>query len=98
MSIPKMPQIRNTSNFGNQFARHLNKEENSMKKQVSIILLIFLSVHGFCQERVVADITKVWEHYLMDFGWRFALGHPFDAQKDFDHGTAYFSYFAKTRY
>ena len=31
----------------------------------------------------------------MDAGWRFALGHPTDPQKDFDHGTGYFSYFAK---
>ena len=28
-------------------------------------------------------------------GWRFAFGHPFDAAKDFNHGTAYFSDFAK---
>ena len=34
----------------------------------------------------------------MDFGWRFALGHAYDAQKDFDHGTGYFSYFAKSGY
>ncbi len=31
----------------------------------------------------------------MDAGWRFALGHPFDTQKDFDHATGYFSYLAK---
>jgi beta-galactosidase len=32
----------------------------------------------------------------MDFGWRFAFGHPYDTQKDFNHGTGFFSYFAKT--
>ncbi len=34
----------------------------------------------------------------MDFGWRFALGHAFNPEKDFDHGTGYFSFFAKTGY
>jgi beta-galactosidase len=38
------------------------------------------------------------ERLSMDLGWRFALGHAFDAEKDFDHGTGYFSYFAKTGY
>ncbi len=38
------------------------------------------------------------ERLLMDVGWRFALGHAFDAEKDFNHGTGYFSYFAKTGY
>ncbi len=38
------------------------------------------------------------EHLLMDTGWRFAFGHPFDPQKDFDHGTAYFSYLTKAGY
>ncbi len=31
----------------------------------------------------------------MDFGWHFALGHSYDAQKDFNNGTSYFSYFTK---
>jgi len=38
------------------------------------------------------------EHLLIDTGWRFALGHPFDTQKDFQNGTSYFSYLAKTGY
>ncbi|WP_457072146.1 beta-galactosidase GalA [Hymenobacter sp. UYAg731] len=38
------------------------------------------------------------EHLLMDFGWRFAYGHPSDAKQDFDNGTGYFSYLAKTGY
>ena len=32
------------------------------------------------------------EKLLMDFGWRFALGHAYDTKKDFDNGTGYFSY------
>lgn len=31
----------------------------------------------------------------MDFGWRFAFGHPYDTKKDFNNGTAYFSYITK---
>lgn len=38
------------------------------------------------------------ERLLMDSGWRFALGHAYDAQRDFDHGTGYFSYMTKTGY
>ncbi|HEX8505305.1 MAG TPA: beta-galactosidase GalA [Hymenobacter sp.] len=34
----------------------------------------------------------------MDFGWRFAFGHPSDAKQDFNNGTGYFSYLAKTGY
>ena len=40
----------------------------------------------------------VRERLLMDSGWRFAFGHPSDAQKDFGTGTGYFSYLAKTGY
>ncbi len=38
------------------------------------------------------------EHILFDPGWRFAFGHPSDPARDFDHGTGYFSYFAKAGY
>ena len=38
------------------------------------------------------------ERLLMDSGWHFAFGHPFDTQKDFNTGTGYFSYLAKTGY
>ena len=34
----------------------------------------------------------------MDTGWRFAFGHPWDASKDFNHATGYFSYLAKASY
>jgi beta-galactosidase len=42
--------------------------------------------------------SSVREHLLMDFGWRFAFGHPYDTKKDFDNGTGYFSYLAKAAY
>jgi beta-galactosidase len=38
------------------------------------------------------------ERLLMDFGWRFAFGHPSDTGKDFGHATGYFSYLAKAGY
>jgi len=38
------------------------------------------------------------EVLLMDFDWLFALGHATDPAKDFNHRTAYFSYFAKAGY
>ena len=40
----------------------------------------------------------VRERLLMDFGWRFALGHAWDTDKDFNHGTGYFSFYTKTGY
>jgi beta-galactosidase len=66
-----------------------------MKTRFLIIIaaLLFLNVSG--QESFSAEIIKGREHLLMDFGWRFALGHACDAEKDFNHGTGYFSYFAK---
>ena len=45
-----------------------------------------------------AAAPAVRERLLMDSGWRFAFGHPSDAQKDFSTGTGYFSYLAKTGY
>ena len=38
------------------------------------------------------------EHLQIDKDWRFAFGHPYDAGKDFNNGTGYFSYFAKASY
>jgi beta-galactosidase len=42
--------------------------------------------------------TPARQHLGMDANWRFALGHPFDTGKDFNHATGYFSYFAKAGY
>ena len=59
---------------------------------------IVLSFFLFMQLSFLAFAQSSREHLLMDSGWRFALGHAYDAQKDFNHGTAYFSYFAKAGY
>ncbi len=61
-----------------------------------MIYSIFLFVLVFYQGKTFAELPKGRERYLMDFGWRFALGHAFDAEKDFNHGTGYFSFFTKT--
>ena len=46
--------------------------------------------------KTAASAPAARERLLMDSGWRFAFGHPTDVKKDFDTGTGYFSYFAKT--
>ena len=50
------------------------------------------------QKTQVANSIRGRERLLMDFGWRFAFGHVYDAKKDFNHGTGYFSYFTKSGY
>jgi beta-galactosidase len=45
-----------------------------------------------------AATSAVRERLLMDSDWHFAFGNPSDAQKDFNTGTSYFSYLAKTGY
>ena len=62
----------------------------------AIIVISFLTaapMAGQTQEQ-----SSPREKLLMDFGWRFALGHAYDIKKDFDNGSGYFSYFAKTGY
>jgi len=46
------------------------------------------------QQQTLVPRTRI----LMDTGWRFAYGHPYDASKDFNHTTGYFSYLAKASY
>ncbi|MDY0905038.1 beta-galactosidase GalA [Pedobacter sp. CFBP9032] len=61
--------------------------------RLSLIIICF-SKFALAQ----AGVEKGREHLLIDTGWRFALGHPFDTGKDFQNGTSYFSYLAKTGY
>ncbi len=74
-----------------------------MKKLLQIFL--FLSVIGsqvFVQSLARAEQSAAAspgrERLLMDFGWRFAFGHAYDTDKDFNHATGFFSYFAKAGY
>jgi beta-galactosidase len=63
-------------------------------RNLLLCLLIFIGLFTKAQP----DNHNKRERYLMDFNWRFAFGHPYDTKKDFDNGTAYFSYFAKAGY
>lgn len=53
------------------------------------LLLLFISYCSLAQNQTVR------EQILIDSNWHFAFGHPYDTDKDFNHGTAYFSYNAK---
>ena len=81
----------------------LQMNKNSMRiiimkpfMKFSILLLLFLMVSSM--QGQTPEESPVREKLLMDFGWRFALGHACDTKKDFDNGSGYFSYFAKTGY
>lgn len=56
-------------------------------------LLCFLLLVTYCS---LAQNGSPREQILIDEGWRFSFGHPYDTDKDFNHGTAYFSYLSKT--
>ncbi|HJT23075.1 MAG TPA: beta-galactosidase GalA [bacterium] len=68
-----------------------------MKMSIRIILPFLWAVLGLVPSALshAAQTAPPREHLLMDFGWRFALGHAADPDKDFGFGKAYFSYFAK---
>lgn len=66
----------------------------SIKVLVTIIGQIIYSHFLVAQE--TTQIPR--ERLLMDFGWKFAFGHPSDTKKDFNNGTGYFSYLAKAGY
>ncbi|MCX7987564.1 MAG: DUF4982 domain-containing protein [Bacteroidales bacterium] len=57
-----------------------------MKKLINILLFVLCGHSLFAQGREIIS---------MDFDWLFALGHATDPAQDFNHRTAYFSYFAK---
>ncbi|MES2775564.1 MAG: beta-galactosidase GalA [Bacteroidota bacterium] len=63
------------------------------KTKIIIGLCLWTTISAMAQSS-----TPGREHLLMDFGWRFAFGHPFDTKKDFNNGTSYFSYLTKAGY
>ena len=69
-------------------------------KNSNKIQFIFLISFGFCLSVFSQSNfnTKQREHVSIDKNWLFAFGHPFDTAKDFNTGTGYFSYLAKTTY
>jgi beta-galactosidase len=64
-------------------------------KQTFLFLTFLLSLNSFISAQTVAPTR---EKIGVDNEWRFALGHAFDAQKDYGNGTGYFSYLAKAGY
>jgi len=70
------------------------------KLNVLLVCVVLSLTSGFAQPQT--DVSKSAfagrEHLLMDFNWRFALGHAANIEKDFYYSTSYFSYFAKTGY
>jgi len=58
------------------------------------IVLFLATIFIFAASVLAGDPLR--ERLLMDFNWRFALGHASDVKKDFDHATGGFSYWAKT--
>lgn len=56
-------------------------------------LLLCLSLTGLAQAQ---ENSSARERVSIDNNWKFALGHASDPVKDFNHGTGYFSYLAKT--
>lgn len=65
-------------------------------KKTSLFVTFLMTLHSFLSAQQTVAVTR--EKVLMDNEWRFALGHAFDAQKDFGNGTGYFSYLAKAGY
>jgi len=63
-----------------------------------IVLIMAAMILASVVQAQAAAGDPVREHLLMDFGWRFALGHAYDTDKDYNFGTGYFSYFAKAGY
>jgi len=69
-----------------------------IKKILYALIVSFLTSASFCNGKNNTEGADNRERILMDYGWLFAFGHPFDAAKDFNNGTGYFSYFTKAGY
>jgi beta-galactosidase len=61
-------------------------------------ILFVIFAQSFAQSNDSNTVTASRERLLMDSNWLFALGHAYDTDKDFKHGTSYFSYVTKTGY
>ena len=59
---------------------------------------MLLFAQAFAQPNDSNTVVPGRERLLMDSNWLFALGHAYDTDKDFKHGTSYFSYWTKTGY
>lgn len=70
----------------------------TMKIKSLPVLLCILLLSSYVVGQPSSGTISPRERLLMDFGWRFAFGHPFDTKKDFNNGTGYFSYLTKAGY
>jgi len=83
----------------NELLFDVQRKISEMKKKISLSLILFVAIISvFSQNEKTSYLSQGRERLLMDFGWRFALGHATDYTKDFTTGTSYFTYFAKTGY
>jgi len=72
---------------------------NSPRVPLAFLVLLGAALCGQAQNASAAgDPGPPRDHILIDDGWRFAFGHPYDTSGDFGHATGYFSYFAKAGY
>ena len=69
-----------------------------VKINLLVLVLLFISFPVSSQKQVVESVSDIRQHQLMDFGWKFALGHATDYAKDFGTSTGYFTYLAKAGY
>ncbi|MDA3817043.1 MAG: DUF4982 domain-containing protein [Prolixibacteraceae bacterium] len=67
-----------------------------MKRIITFAVLIFLM--AFSLKGQTQQLSSYREKISIDSDWLFAFGHPFDASKDFNNGTSYFSYYTKAGY
>ena len=75
------------------------REVRNFVLAVGIVSLAVMAIPpARAQAAPLATAPAPRERWLMDPGWRFAFGHPYDPQNDFGTGTGYFSYLAKTGY
>jgi beta-galactosidase len=80
-------------------AIHHNIPCTNRKISVLVLILVGLAAlsitNGFAQGVSSPALEIKRERLLMDFNWRFALGHATDPAKDFDPGDNFFTYLAK---
>ncbi|MFH1197096.1 MAG: beta-galactosidase GalA [bacterium] len=75
--------------------------KNNIKNLLHIAAIAFTAIIlNLSEINAQSEISSqsVREKLLMDFGWKFALGHSYDTKKDFDNGSGYFSYLTKAGY
>ncbi|WP_166333077.1 beta-galactosidase GalA [Sphingobacterium chungjuense] len=69
------------------------------KQLINLSINLFISLLLTCSTLAAQESnTALRQRILLDKDWRFAFGHPYDTDRDFEHATSYFSYLAKAVY